>query len=97
MNISIEVIIAKLNEAIADKDGVRTLGFILKLKDAVRTDPKAVKWIADPSNLQALHTSLTENLGVPAKAMLLKNRIDNRQKRAHLFVEAIENGVRRTI
>lgn len=97
MKISIETITKKLFEAIEEKNAHRTLAFVLELKESVRTDPVAVKWIADPTNLKRVHDALVEHLDVPPKAMMIKNRIPHRQRRALMFVEGIENGVRRIV
>lgn len=95
--ISIETVSDMLNEAIKDKDAHKTLLIVLQLKEMIRTDPVAVKWVVDPTNIKNLHDSLIENLEVPAKMMMLKGRIPHRQKRAHLFVDAIENGIRKVL
>lgn len=97
MQISIEAVTKLLFEAIEAKDKVKTLGLVLQLKEQVRSDPVAVKWIADPTNLKKIHDALVEHLDVPPKAMMIKHRIPHRQRRALLFVEGIENGVRRII
>ena len=95
--VSIETIIEKLKEAIVAKDKTRTLLLVLQLKESVATDLVAVKWITQPVNLKDIHDSLVEHLGVPPKAMMVKHRVPNQQRRGLLFVQAIENGVRRTL
>ena len=95
--ISVETIVSMLNKAILDKDAVRALAIVIQLKEAMRIDPIAVKWITDPANLKSFHENLNEHLGVPQKMMMIRNRIPHRQKRAHLFAMAIENGIRKVI
>lgn len=98
MNItfSVETITEKLFEAIEAKDKQKTLLLIVQLKEAVKTDPAACKWVTEPLNLKEVHNSLIENLNVDPKAMRVKERITHRQRRALLFVQAIENGIRRS-
>jgi len=95
--ISIETVSEMLYEAIDNKDASRALLIVLQLKEMVRTDPVAVKWIVDPTNIKKLHDNLSEKLEVPSKMMMIRNRIPHRQKRAHLFVQAIENGIRKVL
>lgn len=95
--ISIEVIASMLEDAILNKDKSRTMALIVRLKEEVRTDPVAVKWIVDPKNLTHLHDILEEHLEVPRKVMRVSIRHPNRQRRAYMFVEAMEHGVRRIL
>ena len=55
--ISVDTIVAMLHTAIENKDATRALAVVIQLKEAMRTDPVAVKWITDPSNLKKLHES----------------------------------------
>lgn len=86
-----------LYETIEQQDKLKTLTLVMQLKEQMRSDPEAVKWVADPVNLKELHEKLTLHLGVPSKAMMIKNRIPHRQRRAFTFIEAVENGVRRVL
>lgn len=95
--ISIEVIAKLLEEAIVNKDKTRTMSLVTMMKEEVRTDPVAVKWVADPKNLSHLHDLLEENLKVPRKLMRVQGRSPNRQRRAYMFMEAMEHGVRRIL
>jgi len=97
MKVSIETVIEALEDAIRAHDKPKTLILISELREAVRNDMAAVKWITEPANIAHLHSLLTEELGVPPKAMQLRNRISHRQRRAWMFVEALENGLRRVI
>lgn len=97
MQISIETFSTMFDEAIENKDGERTLLLVLELKELVRNDPLAIKWITEPTNINHIHEQLVEHLEVPQKAMRLRNPIPNRQRRAWLFVEALENGIRRVV
>lgn len=83
--------------AIKDNNAHRALAIVLQLKEQVRSDPVAVKWIVDPANIKNLHELLAEHLEVPSKMMMIRSRVPHRQKRAHLFVQAIENGIRKVL
>jgi hypothetical protein len=95
--ISIEVIAKLLEEAITNKDKTRTMTLVQMMKEEVRTDPVAVKWVVDPKNLTHLHDLLEENLGVPRKLMRVSGRSPNRQRRAYMFMDAMEHGVKRIL
>lgn len=95
--ISIETIATMLEQAIVNKDKVRTMSLIATMKEAVRTDPVAVKWLVDPGNISRIHELLEEHLEVPAKVMRVSGRAPNRQRRAYMFMEAIEHGVKRVL
>ena len=44
-----------------------------------------------------MHELLVEHLAVPQKVMRVKDRSEHRQRRAYMFVEAMEHGVRRVL
>ena len=96
-DVSIATVSELLEATILKKDLVKTLAIVLELKEKLRGDPVAVKWITEPSNIKNLQEMLTEHLEIPAKLMMLKNKMPNRQKRAHMFVQAMENGLRRVL
>ena len=93
----IEVFENMLFESIRNKDAEKTYLLIEELKNKVKKDPEVVKWIVDPATLKKIHTELVEYLDVPLKAMLIKNRVPHRQRRAVLFVEGISNGLKRVL
>lgn len=86
-----------LIESIRNKDAEKAYLLIEELKKKVKNDPEVVKWIVDPSTLKKIHSELVEHLDVPLKAMLIKNRVPHRQRRAVLFVEGISNGLKRVL
>lgn len=86
-----------LHRTIEEKDIQKTLMLVTTLKDMVRVDAEAVKWISEPANLNKLQSSLTDHLGVPQKLMMVKGRIPHKQRRAMLFMEAMEAAVRKVI
>ena len=96
-NISIGVLITMLHQTIVEKDIQKTLMLVTTLKEMVRNDAEAVKWISEPTNLNQLQAALTDNLGVPQKLMMVKGRIPHKQRRAMLFMEAMEAAVRKVI
>lgn len=97
MMVSIETIADLLEEAIEDADAEKTLLLILEMKKAVSTDPVAVKWVVDPKNLSHIQSLLVENLDISQRMMRVKDRSEHRQKRAYMFVEAMEHAVRRVL
>jgi len=97
MKVSIETLMDLLEDAVHEHDRLKTLALVLELKEIIKTDPVAVKWITEPANIKHIHEMLVDNLDVPAASMLVKNRVPHRQRRALLFVEGIINGVRRVV
>ena len=97
INVSIGTIISLLEETIKDKNAMKTLALVLELKAKVLTDAETIKWITEPANIKNIHDLLVEHLEVPPKMMMLKTKISHKQKRANLFVQAIENGVRKVL
>jgi len=96
-NISVEVLTTMLYKTIEEKDIQKTLMLVTKLKEMVKADAEAVKWISEPANLTKLQAALVEHLDVPQKLMLIKGRVPHRQRRATLFMEAMEAAVRKVI
>lgn len=97
MNISIETLISLLEKSAKDNDKVKVLALIGELKTLVKTDAVAVKWLADPTNLKYTQDLLIEHLGVGQKLLMVKGRIPHRQRRVLMFVQAMENGVKRVL
>lgn len=96
-NINLDMLIERIHAALDDNDGVKTLGYISILKGMAAEDPEVVKWIVAPDNLVSLQTRIVEGLGVEQRAMRVKERIPHRQRRAILFVTAMEHAIRRTL
>lgn len=95
--INLDILLEQMDAALAEKDGVRVLGYISILKGLAAKDPVVVKWIVTPENLVALQGKIVESLGVEQRAMRVKERIAHRQRRAILFVTAMEHAIRRKI
>lgn len=96
-DINLDILLEKLDEALVAKDSVRTLGYVSILKGLAAKDPVVVKWIVTPENLVGLQAKIVEHLGVEQRAMRVRERIPHRQRRAILFVTAMEHAIRRTI
>lgn len=96
-NINLDLLIEHLYSALDNKDGVRALGYVSILKGMASEDPVVVKWIVTPENLTSLQEKIVESLGVTQRAMRVKERIEHRQRRAILFVTAMEHAIRRTL
>lgn len=95
--VSIEIISKMLNEAIVAKDKIRVLTIVKMLSETIRKDPVAVKWFVAPSNLTGIHDLLVEHMDISPKMLMIKNRESNRQRRAFLMVQAMENAIKRAI
>ena len=94
---STELLLKKLDEAILDKDVEQTLACILVLKEQVKANAELIKTLTEPTVIRRLHEMLVEHLEVPPKLLLLGKRVPNRHRRAILFVQTMENGVRRVL
>jgi 2-phospho-L-lactate guanylyltransferase (CobY/MobA/RfbA family) len=96
-DISVDVLTTMLFDTIEAKDINKTLMLVVHLKEKIKSDAVAVKWLSEPANLKRLHDALIEHLDIPQKVMLIKGRFPHRQQRALLFIEAIEGGIRKVI
>lgn len=50
-------------------------------------------YITHPPIITELHKLIVEHMGVNQKNMQLRRRIDNRKRRAQLFLQAMMNGI----
>jgi hypothetical protein len=86
----------KLFNTIESKNVSNTLILIQEFKENIKTNSDYVMWITEPVNLNAVQKSLTENLGIPQKAMMIKvRRGSSRGLRASFFLQAMENSLKR--
>lgn len=88
--------IENLKEAILSKDQAAVLESLAELKVALNGNTALVDQITSPPVITELHNMLVEHLGVHPRAMMLRARVPGRVRRAVLFVQAMENGVKRT-
>jgi hypothetical protein len=58
-------------------------------------DMLLIQEVTQPVVITELHTKLIENFGVNRRAMMLKSRVPGRDRRALLFVRAMQNGLSR--
>lgn len=63
----------------------------------ISNDDGFAEWVVTPVNFEKLKALASEHFSVPAKAMQLKARVPNRNKRAVFFLKAIINGVTRSV
>ena len=87
--------ILHLKECINLKNVEKTNEALATLLEVVRKDSEAVKHITEPVVISGLHRMLVDNFEVQPRAMLLKTRVSNRVRRAILFVQAMQNGMKK--
>jgi len=86
--------IEAVKSAILTKDREKTVEALTALQLALPNDEESIARIIMPVVITELHQMLIDNLGVHPRAMLLKARVPNKNRRANLFVQAMINGVR---
>jgi len=86
-----------LLETIQSKNTTDTLLLIKEFKEMIKTDSNYVVWITDPKNLIKVQQSITENLKVPHKMMMIKKRQVTRAQNAMFFLQAMENGIKKVL
>lgn len=89
--------IQSLSLSILSKDAQATVQALEKLLNTVKSDSEAVKEITEPAVISSLHQQLIAAFDVPPRSMLLKARVPARVRRAILFVQAMQNGMRRVV
>lgn len=93
---NIEEVTGRLFEAVEAKD-VKSARSIVdnELGQLVINDRDTINWIAQPVNLTKLHNALMENLQIPRKMLMLRNRVPSTHRRSLMFVKAISNALKR--
>lgn len=89
-------ILTRLHETIAAGDLNLILEGLVDLEKKVLADDSMAKLVTEPPVITKLYNDL-ETAGVPRRAMLLRNRVPGRNRRAFLFVKAMQNGVKRAL
>lgn len=87
-----------LLETIKSKDALKTMLQIQQFKENMRDTTMGseyVIWISEPVNLTKIHKSITEDLGVPPRAMAIKRMLMSRTQKAVLLVQAMEIAIKR--
>ena len=87
-----------LLEIIKGKDAQKTITQVQQFKECMRDTTVGadyVMWISEPVNLTRVHKALTEDLGVPPRAMAIKRVQLTRTQKAVLVVQAMEIAVKR--
>ena len=88
-----------LLETIKSKDALKSMTQVQQFKENMR-DPAIgadhVLWISDPSNLTRVQQSLTEDLGISHRALMIRRAQMSRTQKAVLLVQAMEIAIRRT-
>lgn len=85
-----------LKAAIREQDKELTKSLLEATHDKIAAgDAETINSLILPVEITELHALLTEHLGVPPKAMMIKGRITTRPRRASLFCRAMLNGLSR--
>lgn len=93
MNEESDVRIEKLKDLIKANDKDATLKLMQEYQAECLGDGDLFLIVTFPPVITELHKLLIDHMGVHPKAMMLKRRIENRKKRAYLFMQAMMNGV----
>lgn len=98
MTIPIEDFGKSLLESIQKKDVQGSLALIQQFKGEIGQHADYIVWITTPANLGIIQSALTENFGIPQKAMMIKPRPgSSRGLRASFFLQAMENSLKRVV
>ena len=83
---------------IASKDAQKSVAAIQEFNQHMR-DPAVgadyVMWISEPINLSRIQKSITDDLGVHPRAMMIKRVLMSRTQRAVLLIQAMEIAIKR--
>jgi hypothetical protein len=88
-----------LLSAINSKDACRSYELIQQFRKNMGDASVGVDyvlWISEPVNLTKVHKALTDELGIPPRAMAIKRVLMSRTQRAALLVQAMEISIKRT-
>lgn len=95
INANIEVFAESLCDAIESKNLPLVKDLTSQLYTLTITNTEAALWLTMPVNLNRIHVLLVDNFKVHPRALMLKNRVTSRVKRAVLLSKAIEIAVSR--
>lgn len=87
-----------LLETIKSKDVQRSIAQVQQFKEGMKDTTVGadyVTWISEPANLTRVHKALTEDLGVPPRAMAIKRVLMSRTQKSVLLVQAIEIAIKK--
>lgn len=85
--------IAKVKEAILTEDRELVITALTELQKEVLVNNETAIELTTPVCITELHEMLVEHLGVNQRLMRLRARVPQYKKRAHLFAQAMINGV----
>ena len=86
------VLFDDFNVAIKNQDPKETLNVLNQIKDHLHL-PNVILHVTTPHVITDMHKKLIDTFEVPPRGIQLKNRVPHRGRRAHLFVQAMINGV----
>lgn len=86
-----------LKEIISSGDKIHTLELLEDLYTELTTNAELINWIIIPANLTSVQDLIIENFEIPRKAMMVKNRVHDRKRRALMFTQAMRVAVTRSI
>lgn len=85
--------IDKVKNAIVSQDRELVIEALLNLQAEVLITTDVAVELTQPVCITELHEMLVEHLGVNQRLMRLRTRQPNLKRRAHLFAQAMINGV----
>lgn len=87
-------LIEQLKGAITERNLAETKSALESISVGItEKDIPLIQEITAPPVITDLHKQIGESFGVPQRAMMLKNRVSTTQRRALLFVKAMQNGL----
>ena len=89
--------ISLLRGQILQSNATEVLSLLGNLREELNNNSALVQELTTPAVISELHRLLVEHLKVDPRAMMLKTRVPGRVRRAVLFVQAMENGVKRVV
>jgi hypothetical protein len=98
MTISANEFGESLLETIKSKDAQKSMEQVQQFKEMMRdvnVGAAYVLWISEPVNLTRVQQSLTEDLGIPHRALMIRRAQMTRTQKAVLLIQAMEIAIRR--
>lgn len=87
-------LIEQLKDALTERNLADTKNALESISVGItEKDTSLIQEITAPPVITDLHKQIGECFGVPQRAMMLKNRVSTTQRRALLFVKAMQNGL----
>ena len=89
------VLLERLQVALNEKRVSDATEVLAEMESSVLQDPVLIKEITNPSTYKMFQDTLVNDFGINPRALMLKNRVPSRPRRAFLFIKVLQNGVNR--